>query len=145
MEKLKNWLWGLGFFAVAGWMAWDIVEHVSTVLTLAKDSEYTVGTVVNSEGKPGGKFRAFQDFQHELEYLDTKGRFPLESQHKSGSEFWILYSTSNPDIALIDPNKEGVMAAAWNEIGFAGLFAPLLAVFMTFLGVQFFRAAKEEP
>lgn len=145
MEKLKNWFWGLGCLALAGWMAWDMVEHVSTVLTLAKDSEYTVGTVVDSGEKPGGKFRAFQNYPHELEYLDTKGRFPLESRYENGSEFWILYSSSDPDIALIDPDKKGVMAAAWNVIGFAGLFAPLLAVFFAWLAVVFFRHDKKEP
>jgi hypothetical protein len=68
------------------------------------------------------------DYSHRFEWLDSQGSFDLEDRYADGAQFWILYSPNDPDIALVDPEKAGLLSAVWNQSGFIKILMPFLAL-----------------
>jgi hypothetical protein len=139
MDKLKSLLGAAVFFIVLAILCVILWDEYNDVVELSSYGARAVGTVVHYDlnQRRGRRGRTRYEYDHTIVYAGHKRIFERGQEYPVGSQFYVLYSTRNPDIARITTTAEqSASALLVEELGWGGiLFGSGFILFVAFGGV----------
>lgn len=150
--RLKALLFAIMCIGCCAMFIFIIWDEYSDLVELVTYGEYTTGEIVEYRfhQQRGRKGRIRNIYDHKITY-DTNFRwFNLGQQFPLGTQFNVLYSVRNPQVAYITTADRSLMALAQDKIGWFGIIflpcAALICGFSSFCWLkQIISPSEDEP